>query len=76
MLHALRRRRRLQGVSPPLAYCLYEDGSTHNLATGAQFVFWVCFVSSVLLLGAGLWQVARNPGTLVRQFLTEDSSTS
>ncbi|TXS40694.1 hypothetical protein EAO75_37895 [Streptomyces sp. uw30] len=59
------------GVSkafPPQAYCLYEDGGTHDLATGAQFVFWICFVSSVLLLALGLWQVARDPGTLVRQF--------
>jgi hypothetical protein len=66
------------GVSeafPPQAYCLYEDGGTHNLAGDAQFVFWVCFVSSVLLLGAGLWEVVRNPRTLVRQFLTEDSPT-
>lgn len=66
------------GVSkafPPQAYCLYEDGSTHHLAGGAQFVFWVCFVSSVLLLGAGLWEVARNPRALTRQFLTEDSPT-
>ncbi|MEH0573096.1 hypothetical protein QBA54_00915 [Streptomyces sp. B21-108] len=34
------------GVSkafPPQAYCRYEDGSTHDLATGTQFVFWVCF---------------------------------
>jgi hypothetical protein len=61
------------GVSktfPPQAYCLYEDGSTHNLASGAQFVFWVCFTGSVLLLALGLWEVARNPRTLARQFLT------
>ncbi len=59
------------GVSkafPPQAYCLHEGGSTDNLASGAQFVFWVCFVSSLLLLGAGLWQVVRDPRTLVRQF--------
>ncbi|MFE9019220.1 hypothetical protein ACFYNL_11705 [Streptomyces sp. NPDC007808] len=59
------------GVSkafPPQAYCLYESGGTHDLATGAQFVFWVCFVSSVLLLGLGLWEVVRDPRTFVRQF--------
>ncbi|MFI1724118.1 hypothetical protein [Streptomyces sp. NPDC020489] len=59
------------GVSrafPPQAYCRYEDGSTHDLAPGAQFVFWVCFAVSVLLLAAGLWQAVRHPGTLVRQF--------
>ncbi|KUL30093.1 hypothetical protein [Streptomyces regalis] len=61
------------GVSrafPPQAYCRYDDGSTHNLAAGAQFVFWVCFVSSLLLLAAGLWDVARDPRALVRQFRT------
>jgi hypothetical protein len=31
---------------PPQAYCRYEDGSTRDLATGAQFVFWVCFAIS------------------------------
>ncbi|MFJ7078214.1 hypothetical protein [Streptomyces sp. NPDC098781] len=59
------------GVSeafPPQAYCLYRDGSTYNLASGAQFVFWVCFAVSLALLSTGLWQVAREPGTLVRQF--------
>ncbi|MEU8851324.1 hypothetical protein AB0C70_35075 [Streptomyces sp. NPDC048564] len=64
------------GVSkafPPQAYCLYEDGGTHNLAAGAQFVFWVCFVSSLLLLAVGLWEVARDPRKLVRQFRTERS---
>ncbi|MFJ8631816.1 hypothetical protein [Streptomyces sp. NPDC093568] len=62
------------GVSeafPPRAYCLYEDGGTHELATGAQFVFWVCFAVSLVLLSIGLWQVVRDPGTLVRQFRTE-----
>ncbi|MEJ8669606.1 hypothetical protein WKI71_17730 [Streptomyces sp. MS1.AVA.1] len=72
MLHALRRRRCVQGVSPQ-AYCLYEDGGTHNLAAGAQFVFWVCFVSSLLLLAVGLREVARDPQKLVRQFRTERS---
>jgi hypothetical protein len=59
------------GVSkafPPQAYCRYEYGSTHDLATGAQFVFWVCFAISVALLSMGLWQVVRDPGPLVRQF--------
>jgi hypothetical protein len=59
------------GVSrafPPQAYCRYEDGSTHDLATGAQFVFWVCFAISLALLSMGLWQVVRDPRTLVRQF--------
>ncbi|WP_369169752.1 hypothetical protein AB5J49_18625 [Streptomyces sp. R28] len=66
------------GVSrafPPQAYCRYDDGSTHNLAAGAQFVFWVCFVSSLLLLAAGLWEVARDPKALVRQFRTTRSLT-
>lgn len=55
-------------VFPPQAYCRYEGGGTHDLATGAQFVFWVCFVVSVVLLAAGLWQVARDPKALLRQF--------
>ncbi|MEU6303941.1 hypothetical protein [Streptomyces chartreusis] len=55
-------------VFPPQAYCRYEGGGTHDLATGAQFVFWVCFVVSLVLLTAGLWQVARDPKTLPRQF--------
>ncbi|WP_435213851.1 hypothetical protein [Streptomyces sp. bgisy034] len=55
-------------VFPPQAYCRYEGGGTHDLATGAQFVFWVCFVISLALLAVGLWQVARDPRTLVRQF--------
>ncbi|WP_409471792.1 hypothetical protein [Streptomyces sp. HC307] len=66
------------GVSkafPPQAYCLQEGGSTDNLASGAQFVFWVCFVSSLLLLAVGLWQVARDPKTLARQFRTGRSLT-
>ncbi|MCL8016623.1 hypothetical protein [Streptomyces sp. AS02] len=61
------------GVSkafPPQAYCLHEGGGTDNLASGAQFVFWVCFVSSVVLLAVGLWEVARDPKVLVRQFRT------
>ncbi|MDT0483845.1 hypothetical protein [Streptomyces doebereineriae] len=59
------------GVSkafPPQAYCRYEYGSTHNLASGAQFVFWVCFAISLGLLSMGLWQAVRDPSTLVRQF--------
>ncbi|WP_406129963.1 hypothetical protein OIE52_02140 [Streptomyces canus] len=59
------------GVStafPPQAYCRYEDGSTHDLATGTQFVFWVCFAVSLALLSMGLWQAVRDPRTLVRQF--------
>ncbi|WP_326672279.1 hypothetical protein [Streptomyces canus] len=59
------------GVSkafPPQAYCRYEDGSTHDLATGTQFVFWVCFAISLALLAMGLWQAVRDPRTLVRQF--------
>ncbi|MGP4089264.1 hypothetical protein [Streptomyces sp. KR55] len=74
MLHALRG----VGVSkafPPQAYCLHEDGSTDNLASGAQLVFWVCFVSSLLLLAVGLWQIARDPKTLARQFRTGRSLT-
>ncbi|MCX5256979.1 hypothetical protein OOK27_23125 [Streptomyces canus] len=59
------------GVSkafPPQAYCRYEDGSTHDLATGTQFVFWVCFAISLTLLSMGLWQAVRDPRMLVRQF--------
>lgn len=59
------------GVSkafPPQAYCRYEDGSTHDLATGTQFVFWVCFATSLVLMSMGLWHAVRNPRTLVRQF--------
>lgn len=66
------------GVSkafPPQAYCLHEGGSTDNLAPGAQFVFWVCFVTSLLLLGAGLWEVVRSPRTFVRQFRRDASLT-
>ena len=61
------------GVSrgfPPQAYCRYDDGSAHDLASGAQFVFWVCFAASVVPLSIGLWQVVRNPRTVVRQFRT------
>ncbi|MGC9536307.1 hypothetical protein [Streptomyces sp. UG1] len=64
------------GVSkafPPQAYCLYESGDRHHLATGAQFVFWACFATSVLLLSLGLWQVVRDPRTFVRQFRPERS---
>ncbi|MBT2676620.1 hypothetical protein J7E95_38730, partial [Streptomyces sp. ISL-14] len=66
------------GVSrafPPQAYCRYDDGGTHDLAAGAQFVFWVCFVSSLLLLAVGLWEVVRDPRALVRQFRTTRSLT-
>ncbi|MFD7407246.1 hypothetical protein ACFV7R_32290 [Streptomyces sp. NPDC059866] len=66
------------GVSkafPPQAYCLHEGGSTDSPAPGAQFVFRVCSVSSLLLLAAGLWQVARDPKTLARQFRTGRSLT-
>ncbi|MFF7646134.1 hypothetical protein [Streptomyces canus] len=58
-------------VFPPQAYCRYEDGSTHDLATGTQFVFWVCFGISLALLSIGLWQAVRHPRTLVRQFRAE-----
>ena len=59
------------GVSkafPPQAYCRYDDGSTHDLASGAQFVFWSCFVVSLALLSIGPGQVVRDPRTFVRQF--------
>jgi len=52
---------------PPQAYCRYEDGSTHDLATGTQFVFWVCFAVSLALLSVGLWQAVRHPRAFVRQ---------
>ncbi|MDH6553728.1 hypothetical protein M2160_007828 [Streptomyces sp. SAI-117] len=52
---------------PPQAYCRYEDGTTHDLATGSQFVFWVCFTISLALLSIGLWQVVREPRSLMRQ---------
>lgn len=58
---------------PPQAYCLHEGGATDNLAAGAQFVFWVCFVSSLLLLAVGLWAAVRHPRRLVRQFRTAPS---
>lgn len=64
------------GVSrafPPQAYCLHEGGATDNLAPGAQFVFWVCFVSSLLLLGVGLWEVVRDPKTFVRRIRRDTS---
>ncbi|MEU0413176.1 hypothetical protein ABZ307_35920 [Streptomyces griseorubiginosus] len=59
------------GVSkafPPQAYCRYDDGTTHDLASGAQFVFWICFTVSLVLLAIGLWQVVRDPRAFVRQF--------
>lgn len=59
------------GVSkafPPEAYCRYDDGSTHNLASGTQFVFWICFAASLALLSIGLFQVVRDPRTFLRQF--------
>lgn len=62
------------GVSrafPPQAYCRYDDGSTHNLASDAQFVFWTCFAVSLALLSIGLWQVVRDPRTFVRQFRSQ-----
>ncbi|MEU0213155.1 hypothetical protein [Streptomyces canus] len=66
------------GVSkafPPQAYCRYEDGSTHDLATGTQFVFWVCFAISLALLSMGLWHAVRDPNALVRQFRSGVSPT-
>ena len=62
------------GVSkafPPQAYCRYDDGSTNDLASGAQFVFWICFAVSLALLSIGLWQVVRDPRTFVRQFQSQ-----
>ncbi|MFE3855648.1 hypothetical protein ACFXPN_31490 [Streptomyces griseorubiginosus] len=62
------------GVSkpfPPQAYCRYGDGTTHALASGAQFVFWICFAVSLALLSVGLWQVVRDPRTFLRQFRFE-----
>ncbi|MFE3032145.1 hypothetical protein ACFXKY_10875 [Streptomyces canus] len=56
---------------PPQAYCRYEDGSTHDLATGTQFVFWICFAVSLALLSIGLWQAVRHPRTLVPQLRAE-----
>ena len=66
------------GVSkpfPPQAYCLYADGSTHNLAPGAQFVFWLCLAVSLTLLSTGLWQAVRDPRTFVRQFRSRSRLT-
>ncbi|WP_432058290.1 hypothetical protein [Streptomyces sp. bgisy022] len=57
------------GVStafPPRAYCLWEDGTVHELAPGAEFLFWVFFAVTVLSLGAGLWHAVRNPQALLR----------
>ncbi|MFF3932475.1 hypothetical protein [Streptomyces hirsutus] len=54
----------VSGIStpfPPRAYCQWEDGTVYNLAPGAEFVFWVFFVMTVVPLAAGLWYVLRNP---------------
>ncbi|MGW5211651.1 hypothetical protein ACWEQO_10650 [Streptomyces sp. NPDC004051] len=55
---------RVSGVStqfPPRAYCQWEDGTVHDLAPGAVFVFWVLFAMTVVPLAAGLWHVLRDP---------------
>ncbi|MGC5040634.1 MULTISPECIES: hypothetical protein [unclassified Streptomyces] len=52
------------GVStafPPRAYCRWEDGTTYELAPGAEFLFWVFFAAAVVPLGAGLWHALRDP---------------
>ncbi|MEU1474412.1 hypothetical protein [Streptomyces sp. NPDC005760] len=62
------------GVSrafPPQAYCRFDDGSTQDLASGAQFVFWICFAVSLALLSIGVWQIARNPRAFLRQFRSQ-----
>ncbi|GAA5072770.1 hypothetical protein [Streptomyces similanensis] len=58
------------GVSrtfPPRAYCAWEDGTTYELATGSELVFWVCFGVVAVALGAGLWRALRDPLALVRR---------
>ncbi|MEU2266317.1 hypothetical protein ABZ568_07740 [Streptomyces olindensis] len=60
---------RVSGVSepfPPRAYCVWEDGTTYDLAPGAAFVFWVSFAAVVVPLGLGLWHAVRNPKSLLR----------
>ncbi|MBD9732658.1 hypothetical protein IGX29_12745 [Streptomyces sp. H28] len=59
----------VSGVStpfPPRGYCLWEDGTTYELAPGAEFLFWVFFAVTVVPLGAGLWHAVRNPHALLR----------
>ncbi|MCT9138796.1 hypothetical protein [Streptomyces violarus] len=57
------------GVStpfPPRAYCEWEDGTTYDLASGTEFVFWVFFALTVVPLAAGLWHALRDPESLLR----------
>ncbi|GAA2444040.1 hypothetical protein [Streptomyces glaucus] len=59
----------VEGVStafPPRAYCRWEDGTTYDLATGAQAAFWVFFSLTALPLAAGLWHALRDPRALLR----------
>lgn len=56
----------LSTVFPPRAYCRWEDGTTYELAAGAELVFWVCFWLTVLWLAAGLWHAMRYPKALLR----------
>ncbi|MDQ1016160.1 hypothetical protein [Streptomyces afghaniensis] len=54
----------VSGVStafPPRAYCVWEDGTVHELASGAEFLFWVFFALTVVPLAAGLWHAMRDP---------------
>ncbi|MEV7082612.1 hypothetical protein AB0N88_29375 [Streptomyces sp. NPDC093516] len=58
----------ISGVStafPPRAYCVWEDGTVHDLAPGAAFLFWVFFALTVVPLGAGLWHALRDPKSLL-----------
>ncbi|WP_405737730.1 hypothetical protein OG885_31920 [Streptomyces sp. NBC_00028] len=58
----------VRGVStvfPPRAYCRWEDGTTYELASGAEFLFWLFFGVVVLSLAAGLWHALRAPRELL-----------
>ncbi|GAB2726850.1 hypothetical protein GCM10027072_21150 [Streptomyces bullii] len=41
------------------ACCRREDGTTYELATGTQAVFWVCCSVTVLSPAGGLWRALR-----------------
>ncbi|HZF88456.1 hypothetical protein [Streptomyces sp.] len=59
----------VRGVStafPPRAYCLWEDGTTYDLATGAVTVFWGCFSVTAVSLALGLGHALRRPRALLQ----------
>ncbi|MEV5725837.1 MULTISPECIES: hypothetical protein [Streptomyces] len=58
----------VRGVSaafPPRAYCVWEDGTTYDLATGAQTVFWGCLSVIAVSLALGLRYALRHPQALL-----------